>query len=231
MVDRIRLILQAKQLTPTQFADAIGAARPVVSHILSGRNKPSLEVVQKILAAFPDLSMAWLLNGIGTMSEAPAPVQAPATATAAPLPAPAGDEAEAAGHPAPPKARRVAPPAPVASPAPAVPAAAPPVLPQPLQVPEPTSAPLQPLVVEPAPAPLPAPAQGLVPVAATPAAPVPPTPPAPTQPVSPPAEPVAAGGTAAPDPAASALLAAPGKAIRRIVIFYKDGSFADYQPE
>ncbi|UYZ59937.1 helix-turn-helix domain-containing protein [Hymenobacter latericus] len=67
MLDRIRQLIQARQLSSTQFADAIGVARPIVSHILSGRNKPSLEVVQKILAAFPDLSMAWLLNGQGAM--------------------------------------------------------------------------------------------------------------------------------------------------------------------
>ncbi|MDQ2793622.1 MAG: helix-turn-helix domain-containing protein, partial [Bacteroidota bacterium] len=63
MVERIRTLLESRQLTPTQFADLIGVARPIVSHILSGRNKPSLEVVQRILAAMPDLSMAWLLNG------------------------------------------------------------------------------------------------------------------------------------------------------------------------
>ena len=67
MVERIRILLDSRQLTPTQFADAIGVARPIVSHILSGRNKPSLEVVQRILAAMPDLAMPWLLNGAGPM--------------------------------------------------------------------------------------------------------------------------------------------------------------------
>ncbi|WP_345225343.1 helix-turn-helix transcriptional regulator [Hymenobacter koreensis] len=71
MLDRIRAILQARQLTPTQFADTIGVARPIVSHILGGRNKPSLEVVQKIIAAFPDLSMPWLLTGQGSMEVVP----------------------------------------------------------------------------------------------------------------------------------------------------------------
>ncbi|WP_413775174.1 helix-turn-helix domain-containing protein [Hymenobacter weizhouensis] len=67
MVDRIRELLAARQLSPTQFADTIGVARPIISHILGGRNKPSLEVVQKIIAAFPDLSLPWLLNGAGSM--------------------------------------------------------------------------------------------------------------------------------------------------------------------
>ena len=65
MVERIRILLESRQLTPTQFADVIGVARPIISHILSGRNKPSLEVVQRILAAMPDLAMPWLLNGTG----------------------------------------------------------------------------------------------------------------------------------------------------------------------
>lgn len=77
MVERIRLLLETRQLSPTQFADAIGIARPIVSHILSGRNKPSLEVVQRILAAMPDLSMPWLLNGTGPMLAAGSPAAAP----------------------------------------------------------------------------------------------------------------------------------------------------------
>jgi transcriptional regulator with XRE-family HTH domain len=94
MVERIRTLLETRQLTPTQFADAIGVARPIVSHILSGRNKPSLEVVQRILAAMPDLSMPWLLNGTGSMLASavpmvPATPTVPATPVAAVPPAPA----------------------------------------------------------------------------------------------------------------------------------------------
>lgn len=74
MVERIRTLLETRQLTPTQFADLIGVARPIVSHILSGRNKASLEVVQRILAAMPELAMPWLLNGSGPML---APAAAP----------------------------------------------------------------------------------------------------------------------------------------------------------
>lgn len=86
MVERIRTLLDTRQLTPTQFADAIGIARPIVSHILSGRNKPSLEVVQRILAAMPDISMPWLLNGSGSML---ATTAAPVAAVAQTLPQPA----------------------------------------------------------------------------------------------------------------------------------------------
>ena len=90
MVERIRILLESRQLTPTQFADAIGVARPIVSHILSGRNKPSLEVVQRILAAMPDLAMPWLLNGTGPMlatsATAPAIAETVVTPSATPPP-------------------------------------------------------------------------------------------------------------------------------------------------
>jgi transcriptional regulator with XRE-family HTH domain len=82
MVDRIRLLLQARQLSPTQFADAIGVARPIISHILGGRNKPSLEVVQKIIGAFPDVALPWLLAGQGPMlAQAPEAVTQPTATT------------------------------------------------------------------------------------------------------------------------------------------------------
>ncbi|MEJ7666551.1 MAG: helix-turn-helix transcriptional regulator [Hymenobacter sp.] len=67
MVTRIRQLLEEKQLTPTQFADLIGVGRPVVSHILSERNKPSLEVVQRVVEAFPEIALPWLLRGTGPM--------------------------------------------------------------------------------------------------------------------------------------------------------------------
>ena len=158
MVDRIRALLLARQLSPTQFADTIGVARPIVSHIMSGRNKPSLEVVQKILGAFPDLSMPWLLNGSG-------PMLGPVKTTAA-------AEIPLLETSSPPPRRRPVPPA------------------LPLRE-----------------------ADAEVPRAESPAV---------------------AGSTVAAPPAAEpelALFAEPGKAIRRIVIFYRDGTFADYQPE
>ena len=190
MVDRIRALLLARQLSPTQFADAIGVARPIVSHIMSGRNKPSLEVVQKILAAFPDLSMPWLLNGSGPML---APTAVPTAAQKAP-----------AAASAPPRRRLVAPPVPtdLASALPAREAADSRGPALEIEVPAaPTGG---------APRPLP---ELAVPVAS--------------------AVPAAAGAAvpAVGAPPELALFAEPGKAIRRIVIFYRDGTFSDYQPE
>jgi transcriptional regulator with XRE-family HTH domain len=63
MLDRIKEIMQQKGLNPSAFADAIQVQRSSISHILNGRNKPSLELVQKIISAFPDIDIEWLLTG------------------------------------------------------------------------------------------------------------------------------------------------------------------------
>lgn len=52
-------------LNASQLAETIGIQRSTLSHILSGRNKPSLDVVQRILMSFPEIQAAWLLNGDG----------------------------------------------------------------------------------------------------------------------------------------------------------------------
>ena len=304
MVERIRALLEYRQLTPTQFADAIGVARPIVSHILSGRNKPSLEVVQRILAAMPDLAMPWLLNGTGEMlARSSAPVSSPAPAVPAPgaqaaalvarLPAAAFETPVTAAPiaPAVPPASTAVSSAPVASqnaPA-AAPGAAgsnPPIAGQvaeklivtpakfsasqrtasdsagqtpasptapsrgtPLGAPHravpkrftpPAKADLPPVApevnqeaIEPVPTP---PAAVSAPAAApvVPMAPPPPVVPVPAEepaPIAAIAPMPAATGDAPTASLASALFAGTEKPIRRIVIFYRDGSFADYQPE
>src|SRR5690606_28652181 len=55
------------QLSSTAFADHIGIARPVMSHVFSERNRPSLEVMQKIGENFPEINVSWLLYGQGEM--------------------------------------------------------------------------------------------------------------------------------------------------------------------
>lgn len=59
-------------MTASQFADEIGVQRSSVSHILSGRNKPSLEFIQKVINRFPKVDSTWLINGktnIGTVPD------------------------------------------------------------------------------------------------------------------------------------------------------------------
>lgn len=65
---RIYEVIQFLGLTPTAFADEIGIQRSGLSHILKGRNRPSLDVVQKIVARYPDINLAWLVNGTGNLS-------------------------------------------------------------------------------------------------------------------------------------------------------------------
>lgn len=66
--DRIVELIKFLELSPTAFADEIGIQRSGLSHIMKGRNKPSLDVVQKIVSRFPDINLTWLVNGIGNIS-------------------------------------------------------------------------------------------------------------------------------------------------------------------
>jgi len=63
MIERIQLILKTKNLSPSQFADEIQVQRSSISHILSGRNKPSLDFVMKILSCYPEINSEWLMFG------------------------------------------------------------------------------------------------------------------------------------------------------------------------
>jgi transcriptional regulator with XRE-family HTH domain len=63
IAQRIHKIINDKHLSPSEFADNCGLKRPLLSHILSGRNKPSLQVVLQILESFTDVNTEWLLFG------------------------------------------------------------------------------------------------------------------------------------------------------------------------
>ena len=69
MENRIQNIIKKYGLSSNTFAQEIDVNRSTISHILSGRNKPSIEVLQKILRRFPDLSASWLLLGQGTIDD------------------------------------------------------------------------------------------------------------------------------------------------------------------
>jgi len=62
---RLQKILKEYGLTATAFAEEIDFNRSTISHLLSGRNKPSLEFVLKVVERFPDVNLYWLLNGKG----------------------------------------------------------------------------------------------------------------------------------------------------------------------
>lgn len=70
--------MEYHDLSAASFADKIDVGRSSISHLLSGRNKPSLDFVMKIVSAFPDVELYWLLNGKGSFpkkeEKAPSPV-------------------------------------------------------------------------------------------------------------------------------------------------------------
>ncbi|WP_310991852.1 helix-turn-helix domain-containing protein [Aequorivita marina] len=65
-VKRLEKILEFYQLSATAFATEVDFNRSTISHLLSGRNKPSLEFVIKLLEKFPEVEMDWLLFGKGS---------------------------------------------------------------------------------------------------------------------------------------------------------------------
>ena len=67
MINRINLILRAKNITARQFAEEIGIQPSGMSHILGGRNNPSLEFVSKVLRRYPEIDANWMLLGRGEM--------------------------------------------------------------------------------------------------------------------------------------------------------------------
>jgi len=67
MKSRIAKLIKAEHLSSSKFAESIGVQRSNISHILSGRNKPSLEFIQKILAIYKNINSDWLIFGKGNM--------------------------------------------------------------------------------------------------------------------------------------------------------------------
>jgi transcriptional regulator with XRE-family HTH domain len=67
MHTRLKNWMESEGLKSSQLADNIGVNRATISHILSGRNKPSIDFLQKLLSAYPNLNANWLIAGIGYM--------------------------------------------------------------------------------------------------------------------------------------------------------------------
>lgn len=67
MHTRIEQLLKSLAISPSQFADEVKVQRSSVSHVLSGRNKPSLDFITKIIKRYPEINTDWLLSGRGAM--------------------------------------------------------------------------------------------------------------------------------------------------------------------
>lgn len=71
--ERISKVIEYSGLTPSEFADEIDVQRSSISHVTSGRNKPSLEFIIKIKSRFPEILWDWLVTGEGEMLKSELP--------------------------------------------------------------------------------------------------------------------------------------------------------------
>lgn len=67
MNERLKKWMEYEGLKSSEFADIIGVNRATISHILSGRNKPSIDFLEKLLSTYPNINANWLISGIGYM--------------------------------------------------------------------------------------------------------------------------------------------------------------------
>tara|TARA_R110002049_G_scaffold55726_4_gene154110 strand:+ start:413 stop:808 length:396 start_codon:yes stop_codon:yes gene_type:complete len=68
---RLQKVIDFYSETASSFAEKIGVQRSSISHILSGRNKPSLDFVMKVLHSYPEVELYWLMNGKGNFPNTP----------------------------------------------------------------------------------------------------------------------------------------------------------------
>lgn len=61
--DRLNHILRSKNLTAKQFAELMEIQPSNVSHLLNGRNKPSIDFLMKLKEVFPEYSFDWIIMG------------------------------------------------------------------------------------------------------------------------------------------------------------------------
>ena len=74
MKDRIRQIMEAQHMTQQVFASAIGTTPATLSGIFNDRTRPTINIIERIKKKFPDISLEWLMFGIGDMyQQSPTP--------------------------------------------------------------------------------------------------------------------------------------------------------------
>jgi len=76
---RLQKLLSFYELSASGLATKIGVQRSSISHIVSGRNKPSLDFIIKLLETFDEVSFDWIINGNGSFpkSNSPTPISKP----------------------------------------------------------------------------------------------------------------------------------------------------------
>ena len=65
--DRILTFINSLSMSHAAFADEIGVQRSAIAHIAKGRNRPSLDMIDKIIDRYPEVNLLWLLRGEGNM--------------------------------------------------------------------------------------------------------------------------------------------------------------------
>jgi len=78
---RLQKIIDYYSESASGFAEKIGVQRSSISHILSGRNKPSLDFVMKVLSTYPEVELYWLMNGKGDFPSKPKISESPLSNT------------------------------------------------------------------------------------------------------------------------------------------------------
>jgi len=71
--NRLKIIMDYYQISASAFADKIQVQRSSISHLLSGRNRPSLDFVMKVVKQFKEVELYWLLNGKGAFPSKASP--------------------------------------------------------------------------------------------------------------------------------------------------------------
>ena len=77
VIIRLQKLMEQHQLSASAFAEKIGVQRSSISHLLSGRNKPSLDLLVKIEANFEEVSFEWLLKGNENLAHISVPTPTP----------------------------------------------------------------------------------------------------------------------------------------------------------
>lgn len=77
VIDRVKQVIEHYGISVSAFADEIGVQRSSMSHLLNGRNKPSLDFVMKLVDSYPEVNLYWLLKGDGNFLVSESPIATP----------------------------------------------------------------------------------------------------------------------------------------------------------
>ena len=72
--NRLKAVMDFYQISASSFAETIEVPRSSISHILSGRNNPSLDFVLKTIETYQEVDLYWLLKGIGSFPKSSSPL-------------------------------------------------------------------------------------------------------------------------------------------------------------